>query len=242
VTRSNRGGKGPSGSRHYRRYPRYSWGLSYWWGYWHPYYHYPIYPTFYYGPSPARYESFGAIDLNVKPKKAEVWVDGQLLGRSGKFDGFPGYLWLGKGTHELVFHRPGFKTVAREVRVLEGAVVKLNLRLEEGETMPVEQVSTARGPARPAGQRPQPERRAERPVRVEPGRLVLVVSPEDASVYLDGRFLGTATELAKLHAGLLVEQGPHTLEVVRPGYEAERFEFSIEAAEERQIEVELARN
>jgi hypothetical protein len=182
----------------------------------------------------------------VKPKKAEVWVDGQLIGASGKFDGFPGYLWLDRGRHQLIFHRPGFATEVREVRVLQGTVVKVNLRLEEGESVAPEKLATNE-----FGRRQRPVHRAEAPIaekapleierraRVEPGRLLLSIEPGDASVYLDSRFLGTADELSKLHAGLLVNAGQHTLEVVRPGYHAERMELDIEADTETAVSVEL---
>ena len=76
-------------------------------------------------------------------------------------------------------------------------------------------------------------------MRAEPGRLVLSIEPGDASVYLDGRFLGTAEELSRLHAGLVVNPGLHTLEVVRPGFRAQRTEVVIDEDVETAISVEL---
>jgi hypothetical protein len=58
-------------------------------------------------------------------------------------------------------------------------------------------------------------------------------------VYLDGRFVGTGTELAGLHAGLLVEPGSHRLEVARPGYLSRREEFEVGPDEERRLEITL---
>ena len=75
--------------------------------------------------------------------------------------------------------------------------------------------------------------------RSEPGRLILRVAPSDASVYLDGKFLGTASELSRLHAGLLVDSGKHLLEVVRPGFEALEREFSVDPGEEQELSVDL---
>jgi hypothetical protein len=210
----------------------------------------------YYGPHPGDYrdQRLGALDLNVKPKKTDVWVDGQLVGTSGKFDGFPGYLWLERGSHQLVFYRPGMATEVREVRVLQGTVVKVNLRLVEGESVAPESLVK-----KEYGRRRKPARRAAAPVpevieaerapeaaprqmkktTVEPGRLILSIEPADASVYLDGRFLGTAQELSKLHAGLLVSAGAHTLEVVRPGFGAERMELEVEADTETSLAIAL---
>ena len=56
-----------------------------------------------------------------------------------------------------------------------------------------------------------------RDVRSQPGVLMLHVEPNDASVYLDGRFIGTGEELSRLRSGLIVDVGSHRLEVVRPG-------------------------
>lgn len=73
----------------------------------------------------------------------------------------------------------------------------------------------------------------------EQGRLRLDVEPEDASVYLDGRFVGTGEELGSLRRGLLVEPGRHRIAVVRPGRESAEKEFEVEAGEEVDLEIEL---
>lgn len=76
-------------------------------------------------------------------------------------------------------------------------------------------------------------------VRAEPGRVRLDVEPQDASVYLDGRFLGTGAELARLHSGLLVDRGAHRLAVVRPGYRQRDLSFDIDSGEDLEFDVEL---
>ena len=58
-------------------------------------------------------------------------------------------------------------------------------------------------------------------------------------MYLDGRFLGTASELARLHDSLIVEAGDHVLEVVRPGFESKRLDFFVEAGGALELEVRL---
>ena len=73
----------------------------------------------------------------------------------------------------------------------------------------------------------------------EPGWVRFQVLPPDAAVYLDGRFLGNGHELARLHDDLVVAPGRHALEVVRPGYEAERREFTLEPGEVRVVDVKL---
>jgi hypothetical protein len=73
------------------------------------------------------------------------------------------------------------------------------------------------------------------------GSLELTVEPPDASVYLDGRFLGTAEDLVRLRRGLTVDAGEHELSVVRPGYAPEELAFEVEAGEEVRLSVRLER-
>lgn len=79
----------------------------------------------------------------------------------------------------------------------------------------------------------------DRDGRSEQGRVVLEVEPDDASIYLDGRFVGTAQDLAQLRRGLLVEPGKHNVAVVRPGRESVEREFEVEPGEELELEIEL---
>jgi hypothetical protein len=51
------------------------------------------------------------------------------------------------------------------------------------------------------------------------GRLRFEVEPDDAAVYLDDRYVGTAEELGDLSRGLRLSPGNHVVTVVRPGYE-----------------------
>jgi hypothetical protein len=86
---------------------------------------------------------------------------------------------------------------------------------------------------------PRSERGESFDARGEPARLRLEVAPDDASVYLDGRFLGTGRDLARLRAGLLVDPGVHTLEVVRPGFQPVRRSIEVGGGSEQSLEVEL---
>jgi hypothetical protein len=68
------------------------------------------------------------------------------------------------------------------------------------------------------------------------------VDPEDASVYLDGRFVGTGTELGSLQRGLKVDPGKHHLAVVRPGRKSEERDFQVTAGQETELSVDLDRS
>ncbi len=278
VTRSGRSGRSghrPSGRSHHGRhghrshryglslgYYGYGWGgyLGYGGYFYHPYYYgYPVYYSYH----PRRFEDFGGLDLNIRPKKTEVWVDGQYVGTAGRFDGYPGHLWLSAGPHELIFYKQGHETVVREVNVLEGVLVDVMLEMRAGEAIPAEQLTAftqeelrrlregqeyrAREEEPYEMDRPRVRERSadrsrrddRRDVRQEPGRLTLEIEPVDASIYLDGRFLGTGDEVSRLHSGLIVAPGEHTLEVVRPGFASEEIPFSIDPGEEASLEVVL---
>lgn len=242
------------------RYPwywnRYCWGWpscwSWGWGYWGPYWHLPppaysVYRTPY-SPRPASAD-LGALNLVIKPKKSEVYVDGRFVGLAKEFDGYPGYLWLKEGSHEISLVRDGYVTFSDRIVIRTGHVVDVKLRLEPGVSTPAR---VSQGPV------VQPEPEAEehsvaareesaspgirQDVRAIPGQIELVVQPPDASVYLDGRLLGSGQELADLHAGLIVDPGTHSLDMVRPGYEARRLEFEVESGQTVNFEVTLQRD
>jgi hypothetical protein len=223
------------GGYYYSRYHRPYWGFNvgYWGGLYWPYYPWPYYPGGYWVGSrgyPYRSEfDLGGLKLKVRPKKAQVYLDGQLIGNAGRFDGFPGNLWLERGTHELTFFLPGFRTETRSVRVHPGVLVKYHLEMEPGESVPPEELWASKQDKEPVA-----------PVAVsEPGRARLVVEPEDSSVYVDGRFVGTGRELAALRSGLVLEPGSHQVEVVRPGYESAELDLLIKGGEEAEMTVRL---
>lgn len=118
----------------------YDWHAYGWWG--GPWYGYGPGPRYGYGyPRDVRYQEPGAIDLNVKPKHTEVYLDGELIGSAGRFDGFPDYLWITPGSHEIVLYRDGFVTQRRVVDVRPAWVVDLRIALAPGEAISPDQVS-----------------------------------------------------------------------------------------------------
>lgn len=255
------------GYRHHGFYGYYGYGL--YWPYhrfYRPYYysHYPYYPWgFSWYPTYRGDTRIGAIKLKIKPKKADVYVDGEYIGRSGKYDGYPGYLWLSEGTHQLVFHYEGKKTTERTVRVGYGPVRRLTMTLPDGPSIEPEALFEPVREARivqekveePRVRQPVDRERRDEPVRTEsrdepktfevdlreePGRFRLEIEPADAAVYLDGRFLGRGDRLSRLHSGMLVQAGDHYIEVQRPGFETERIDFSVAAGDETTLSVNLA--
>jgi hypothetical protein len=71
-------------------------------------------------------------------------------------------------------------------------------------------------------------------------RLMLEIRPDDASIYLDDRFIGRASELDS-DGGLAVAPGRHTIVVTRPGYRERRIEVDVSRGETENIEITLER-
>lgn len=220
------------GSRYgyYRPYRHYRYGYGHRYG--HGYGYGPRY-RFYRGE-----ETLGGLDLNVRPRKAEVFVDGKYVGLAGQYDGWPTYLWLESGNHQVILHREGYETVVREIEIQADLVADLKVRMVEGEAtdpetlMPPEpEIDTAVVEPGPAGAG----------AGDGPGRLRISVSPDDAVIYLDGHFFGIASELAHVRAGISIEAGEHKIEVVRPGYRSASRTIDVTAGGQVDLDVSLER-
>jgi len=201
------------------------WGGGPWWG-WGPYWG-PYSPDGGASLGAAMVAGFGAIDLDVKPNRAEVWADGKYVAEARDLDGYPSYLWLKQGPHHLVVYHGGYKRFEEDIEVHVGMKANLKVRLEKGESEPPRRVP--------------PEARAEEArheeVRHEPGELRLRILPDDASVYVDDEFRGPAQEVK----GLRLEPGKHRLEVIRPGFRSVEREVEVEAGRPVDLEVLLER-
>ena len=71
----------------------------------------------------------GVLDLNLKPKATEVWVDGRLRGIADDFDGIPQKLLLAQGPHRLKLITPDGVELARDIRVQAGTEINVGLDL-----------------------------------------------------------------------------------------------------------------
>jgi hypothetical protein len=272
--RSHRGGDHSGGRRsggHGGGHYGYGYGSPYynpWWGWWgwgwgwgEPY----GYGGGYGGRGYGTGDDQGALDLDIWPADTQVWLDGQYIGTVDDFDGFPTYLWLEKGTYDLVFYRDGFQTLARQYSIYPGLTIDVGDRLVQGTSVRPEDLPTkthVRRDTRIEDDRERSERiDADRdryrdhdapdaddqnngrdlgPAGAdEQGRLMLSIEPDDASVYLDGKFVGTAAEISRLHRGLAVDAGQHRISVVRPGRRGSEQTVTVRPGSEQEVEIQL---
>ncbi len=252
----------------------YGYGYSpYYYGYYRPYgyapYYYGGYPSYYggypsagygegYAPYAADRASLGAVAVKVRPRTAEVYVDGRYVGAAGSFDGFPGYLWIDPGPHRIELVQNGYANLEQEIEVSAGQVLEIEQKLEHGvaarpappadqgysrgaERAPYPEGGGYRSPAERGGEPPrEPATSGERDRR-DLAELMLDVRPDDASVYLDGRFVGTGRDVSTATDPLVVEPGEHRLQVVHPDFTNDERTVTVGAGEEKLVEVTLHR-
>ena len=197
-----------------------------------------------YGPA-----STGALETDVKPKKAEVYVDGVFVGQARDYNGTWDLLWLEPGEYRVEFRYPGYMTLEVSVTIEAGGYGRVLERLQTGQgrdprssPTPVAAAVTDNPPQPAQGYIvDSPRNEPSREGTLRTGFLTIDAAPPDAAVYLDGEFLGRADELARLHGALPVARGRHVIEVVRPGFSSERVEVEVGDSEPAKVVVTLER-
>ncbi len=242
VAQRGRGGRG-AGRRvvvRNRYYPYYGYSGFYgypYYGYGYGYVGYPYYGGGYYGGG--NYSNTGSVRLKVKPRDAEVLVDGYFVGSVDDFDGAFQSLHLEPGPKHIAVRSPGFETLSFDVRILPGRKTTYEANMRAGDPGPpptpmpppatrqppqspqsgvaVEPPSSARDQAAPAGydQAPPPY-----------GGVRLKVQPRNAQVFVDGYFVGTVDDFDG-GRGLPLESGPQRIEFRAEGFESMEIQVRI---------------
>ena len=225
----------------------------------------PYYYSGYYGYSPYYYGSgrygygygyrSGALRLLVEPHQARVYVDGYYAGIVDDFDGIFQRLYISPGRHEITLKLEGFRSYRLRVYVPIDQTVKIHYRMVPGSGTEVDEATLGTAPVddaryddrsddRPEGRDDRYDDRVPRePPAYEPGSaaemgtLRVDAQPEDASVYVDGQFKGTARQL---HA-LSLPAGRHHVEIVRPGFRTVERDVEVQPGRTTNIEAELGR-
>jgi hypothetical protein len=117
--------------------PYYGMGWGWGWGpYWGPYGPYSFGPGGGVEAGAAMVAGFGAVDVDAKPNRADVWADGKYVGEARDLDGYPSFLWLKEGEHTVAIYKGGYRTFEEKIDVRRGMQTKLKVRLEKGESAP----------------------------------------------------------------------------------------------------------
>jgi len=205
------------------------------------------------------------VSIVVRPKDAEVHLDDRFVGRARYLDGKPGYLYLEPGSYRLELRLEGYRTVVVELDATTACRYDLKHRLGRAKTKPGDGSKTAYGKGKPFNRvfgpiaSEEPAVASTHPVGPDPslrsdldrqsgtvadaGRapgasIRLLVSPESASVSIDGVFVATARELGLMERPLATTAGEHLVVVRAPGFiEASK---SVELGEGEILELEFS--
>lgn len=109
------------------------WGI--WWhpGWWSPWWYGPgPYDPGPYGPAAVASvpPTVAAVDTDVSPEHARVYLDGQLIGVADDFDGYPDYLYLEPGTYSLEFRLKGYQTETLTIDAKAGQYFPIDSELK----------------------------------------------------------------------------------------------------------------
>lgn len=215
---------------------------------WYPPYYGRVRPYYYYADFAA------SLRIEVRPRDAEVFLDGYFVGVVDDFDGVFQRLHAEPGEHDVELYLPGYRSVRQRIYLQPGRTSHIRLEMEPvaaGDPIPVRPSGTPRqAPADPPG-RPDPSRpRAPAApgvpsTPVDPanrsedyGSLSLRVQPGDARVLIDGEpWEGSAGAGDRLV--VQVAAGRHVVEVQREGYRSYITEVTVRPGETTTLNVAL---
>jgi hypothetical protein len=120
------------------------WSSSYWYpcyGWWGGYCYYdPFWWDYYYGYAPVYYGGTyyaeqgdydtGSLKLKVKPRQAQVYVDGYFSGLVDDYDGTFQRLRLRAGAHRVEVRLEGFQPAVFDVLIVAGETVTYRAELK----------------------------------------------------------------------------------------------------------------
>jgi len=131
----------PPGGGYYPIYPGYPWYGYPWYGYGYPYYGSFGLGFFYYDPywwgsgtyagGYAQVADTGSVRLKVKPRDAQVYVDGYFVGIVDSFDGVFQRLKLVSGGHRLEIRLDGYETLSFDVLITPGETITYTGQLKK---------------------------------------------------------------------------------------------------------------
>jgi len=142
-----------------------------------------------------------------------VWVDGNYVGYVKELKGNKKLLLL-PGQHEITVRQSGYDDVSQKIIVepSQTQIVSVTMHLTPRASKP-DITSTLK-------------------LNIQPGR---------AAVFLDGRFVGHASEFGgKLHS-MLISPGKHTIKVELPGYRTFETEVDLLPNQKSEVKTELVK-
>jgi hypothetical protein len=142
-----------------------------------------------------------------------VWIDGEYVGYVKELKGDKKVLLL-PGKHQIAIRQAGYAEFTQELIVEPGQLqtIQVKMQLLPGEKMPA-----------------------------VTSELKVTVQPKRAAVFLDGRYVGHASELGGKFHSLVVNPGKHKIKIELPGYRTYETEVDVLAGQKAEVKTELVK-
>ncbi|MCU0236751.1 MAG: PEGA domain-containing protein [Acidobacteria bacterium] len=184
------------------------------------------------------------VTMRITPDDADVLLNGRFIGAAYEYAAPDLALRLASRENELVFRKKGFREKAVDLRAYPSRRITLKFELaSEGSPAPAVPVAGKAGDeeayqAQSEPLKPLPAEPAA--VETEPflTQVALKVTPEEASVYIDGRFWALAPAGGQA-VFLRLPPGKYAFAVFKPGYPPFSKEISVPQQEKFDLEIAL---
>ncbi|HEY2546918.1 MAG TPA: PEGA domain-containing protein [Candidatus Acidoferrum sp.] len=142
-----------------------------------------------------------------------VWIDGTYVGYVKELKGKKKVLLL-PGKHQIVVRQAGYTDFTRDLTVDPGQIQEVQVAMQ----------------MLPGAKTPDVT-----------SELKITVQPKRAAVFLDGNYVGHASELGGKFHSLEVSPGKHRIKVELPGYQTFETDVQIIAGQKSEMKTELVK-
>jgi hypothetical protein len=146
-------------------------------------------------------------------KDSGVWVDGGYVGYLKELKGNKKVLLL-PGEHQISVRQSGYDSFEQKIVVEPGQTQLVHVAMHLATNASI------------------PDATAKLKVTVQPGR---------AAVFMDGAYIGHASELGGATHSLSLSTGKHKIKVELPGYRTFETEVTLVAGQKSEVKTELAK-
>jgi hypothetical protein len=142
-----------------------------------------------------------------------VWIDGNYVGYVKELKGKKKVLLL-PGKHQIVVRQAGYTEFTRELVIEPGQVQEVQVAMQ----------------LLPGAKTPEVT-----------SELKLTIHPKRAAVFLDGNYVGHASELGGKFHSLEVSPGKHRIKVELPGYRTFETDVNVLVGQKSEMKTELVK-
>lgn len=182
--------------------------------------------------------------LKIDPDDAHVLLNGRYIGEAYEFSTHNSALRFKSRNNELIMKKEGY--IEEVINLFDypskNITVTLTLRPDKDYVPGMKKEKT------PIPPQPVPKTVKEIEIPVEPkeeteaGReaikITLEIEPEEAAIYLDGKFWGISPVKGKIE-NLKLKPGKYSLEIIKPGYKPYKKELSLTDQKEVSLTIKL---